>query len=207
MTMPKPSAFIVRRARLVLGMTRVGFAEKYKVDDSTISQWERGVLEPSPAVLAKMHTIASVVHAPSYSPDLIRATPVFKFLAPMDRLTQPVLISRGVATSLAEKVGLTPEELINHPEALNDYYNRHPEHYSHSISRALHIVQEDSRWLKLEISYVELRGYGRIVGVWGRGLVAPVPDDGLALFEAVRDRDQSSDELWVKPTLVHGQDP
>jgi transcriptional regulator with XRE-family HTH domain len=203
MTITKPSAFIVRRARLVLGMTQAGFAEKYKVDASIVSQWERGVMEPSPAVLTKFHTIASVAHSPSYSPDLIRVSPVFKFLAPMDRLTQPVAISRGVATSLAARVGLTEEELINHPEAVNAYYDANPENYSHSISRALNMVQENPRWLKLEISYVELRGYGRILGVWGRGLVAPVPDEGLALFEEVMDHDQSSDDLWVKPTLVH----
>jgi transcriptional regulator with XRE-family HTH domain len=203
--MTKPSAFIVRRARLVLGMTQAGFADKYKVDEATVSQWERGVLEPSPAVLAKIHTIASVAHAPSYSPDLIRASPVFKFLAPMDRLTRPVMISRGVATWLAAKVGLTEEELINHPELVIEHHaNPGDPDYPNSIGRALRMVQEDPRWLKLEISYVELRGYGRILGGWGRGLVAPVPDEGLALFEAVLDRDQSSDELWVRPKLVHG---
>ena len=139
-----------------------------------------------------------------HSPELVRASPVFKFLAPMDRLTQPVIISHGAATWLAAKVGVTQEELINRPEALHEYSDANPERYSHSISRALNMVQEDPRWPKLEISYVELRGYGRILGGWGRGLVAPVPDEGLALFEAVLDRDQSSDELWVRPTLVHG---
>jgi transcriptional regulator with XRE-family HTH domain len=202
--MIKPSAFMARRARLVLGMTQAGFAEKYKVDEATVAQWERGVLEPSPAVLAKIHSIASVAHSPSYSPDLVRASPVVKFLAPMDHLTQPVAISRGAAMWLAAKVGLTEEELINHPEAVNAYYGAHPEYYSHSVSRALNMVQEDPRWLKLEISYVELRGCGRILGGWARGLVAPVPDEGLALFESMLDPDQSSDELWVRPTLVHG---
>jgi transcriptional regulator with XRE-family HTH domain len=204
--MIKPSAFIVRRARLVLGLTQAGFADKYKVDEATVAQWERGVMEPSPAVLAKIHTIASVVHAPSYSPDLIRASPVFKFLAPMDHLTQPVAISRGVARWLAAKVGLTEEDLINRPEALTEHYaNPGDPDYPNSIGRALRTVQEDPRWPRLEISYAELHGYARLYRSWCHSLVAPVPDEGLALYEAVMDSDQSAEkEFWVRPTLVHG---
>jgi hypothetical protein len=85
-----------------------------------------------------------------------------------------------------------------------EHYDAGDRDYSNSIARALRIVQENPRWPKLEISYVELRGYAPIRGGWARGLVAPVPDEGLALFEAVADSDQSSDEFWVRPTFVHG---
>ena len=193
----------------MLGMTQAGFAEKYKVDEATVAQWERGVMEPSPAVLAKIHTIASVVHAPSYSPDLVRASPVFKFLAPMDHLTQPVIISRGVARWLSTpcaKCGCDPEEFINHPEAVIEHYaNPGDPDYPNSIGRALRMVQEDTRWLRLEISYAELHGIGRLFRSWCYGLVAPVPDEGLTLYEVVMDCSQSADkEFWVRPTLVHG---
>jgi transcriptional regulator with XRE-family HTH domain len=203
--MTKPSAFIVRRARLILGLTQAGFAERYNVDDSTVSRWERGVMEPSPAVLAKIHEVArGSNHVPRH--ELVRASPVFRFLAPMDRLTEPLIISRGAVRLLGGKVGLDPEEYLSLTEELGEYYAQPGDpDYTYSFSRALTIVQEDPRWLKLEIAYAEMHAYGRLFRAWGFGLVAPVPDEGLALYEAAIDTDPEANKkgFWVRPTLVH----
>ncbi len=87
----------------MLALTQGGFAERYNVDDSTVSRWERGVMEPSPAVLAKIQEVAAV-RDPIHSHNLVKASPVFKFLAPMARLAEPIIISRGAARMLSAKV-------------------------------------------------------------------------------------------------------
>jgi hypothetical protein len=43
-------SFVVRRARLLMGMTQAEFAELFEVDDGTVSRCERGKLQPAPKV-------------------------------------------------------------------------------------------------------------------------------------------------------------
>ena len=53
----KSVPFIVRRARLLLGMTVAEFAGLYGVDEATVAQWERGLAHPAPQVWAHIRSI------------------------------------------------------------------------------------------------------------------------------------------------------
>ncbi len=53
----KSVPFIVRRARLLLGMTVAEFAGLYGVDKATVAQWERGLAHPNPLVWARIRSI------------------------------------------------------------------------------------------------------------------------------------------------------
>ena len=50
--------YLVRHARLILGQTQSQFAERFEVDDGTVSRWERGRVRPAPAVVAQLREIA-----------------------------------------------------------------------------------------------------------------------------------------------------
>lgn len=183
-------AFLVRRARLLLGETQSEFADHFGVETSTVSRWERGLVKPLPKALAEITKIATKTD-PFHSEDVIRASPVFKYLAALSDLSSPLVVSKGFAAYLAE-VGYTFEDFLNrHTEGLW----AHPGEpiYEVSVSRCLREIENDPRWRRGEISHAEFRGFAKALNVnaWVRGLVAPLPDkDNVALFEAVVDRSQ-----------------
>ena len=91
--------YLVRRTRLVLGQTQSQFAEQFEVDDGTVSRWERGKLRPSPAIIAHLREI---VLRSSFvaGKELIRASPILKFVSPIDDLKHPCVISKGIRAAL-----------------------------------------------------------------------------------------------------------
>ena len=49
--------FVVRRARLLIGMTQAEFAVLFEVDDGTVSRWKKGKLHPAPKVWKRIRDI------------------------------------------------------------------------------------------------------------------------------------------------------
>jgi len=92
----KNSAFLVRRARLLQGETQSEFADHFGVETSTVSRWERGFVKPRPRALAKIIEIATKT-GPFRSEDVIIASPLIKFVAPLNDLTTPLMASTGFA--------------------------------------------------------------------------------------------------------------
>jgi transcriptional regulator with XRE-family HTH domain len=195
----KKSPFLVRRARLLLGETQSEFAARFGVETSTVSRWERGLVRPRPKALAQITKMATKTD-PSHSEDVIRASPVIKFLAPLNDLTSPLMISKGLAEVLAE-LGYTFRDFLTRQG--KELWARPNERiYWISTVRCLRDIQKDPRWLRGEIAYAEFRGFGKAMNAWIRGLAAPLvdPDRGdVALIEAVADRSQlDSDGQFVR---------
>ena len=186
----KNSAFLVRRARLLLGETQSEFADRFGVETSTVSRWERGFVKPRPRALAEITKIATKTD-PFRSEDVIMASPVIKFLAPLNDLTTPLMVSKGLTEVLGE-LGYTFRDFLTRQG--KELWARPNERiYGISTARCLRDIQKDPRWLRGEIAYAEFRGFGKAINAWIRGLAAPLldPDKGdVALIEAVADRSQ-----------------
>jgi transcriptional regulator with XRE-family HTH domain len=195
----KNSAFLVRRARLLLGETQSDFANRFGVETSTVSRWERGLVKPRPRALAEITKMATKT-GPFRSEDVIMASPVIKFLAPLNDLTTPLMVSKGFTEVLGELGYTFSDFLARHGKEL---WARPSERiYAISTGRCLRDIQNDPRWLRGEIAYVEFRGFGKAINAWMRGLAAPLLDpdkSDVALIEAVADRSQlDSDGQFVK---------
>jgi len=177
----KHFAFLVRRARLLLGLTQSEFAEHFSVETSTVSRWERGLVKPMPKARAQIIKIATKT-SPFQSKDLIRASPVFKYLATMGCLLTPIVISKGFALYL-EQVGYTFDDFVE-GRAVPWFQAGEPGHEI-SVARCLGEIEKDARWIKGEIAYAEFRGYAKSARQWAAGLAAPLPDEpDTALVEA-----------------------
>jgi transcriptional regulator with XRE-family HTH domain len=176
-----------------LGETQEEFAERFDVDTSTVSRWERGRVAPGAKAYAKIRRVALRADG---SHELIRASRVYKFLASFDDLLHPVVISRGVAEVLAE-VGYSSEDFLNEPEEVLYKVAPGSPGYETSTVCALTTIQNDPRWRRGEIAYAEGHAFSGHVQQWVYGLVAPLADMGAALVEAVID-DKATEGFWVK---------
>jgi transcriptional regulator with XRE-family HTH domain len=67
--------YLVRRARLLMGMTQEAFCKEFDVDPGTVSRWERGKLKPAPHVWKRIREIALHVGGP-LSDEVITASPL-----------------------------------------------------------------------------------------------------------------------------------
>jgi transcriptional regulator with XRE-family HTH domain len=152
----KNSAFLVRRARLLLGETQSEFADHFGVETSTVSRWERGLVKPRPRALAEITKMATKTD-PFRSEDVIRASPVIKFLAPLNDLTTPLMVSKGLIEVLGE-LGYTFKDFLTRQG--KELWARPNERiYGISTGQCLRDIQKDPRWLRGEIAYAEFRGY------------------------------------------------
>src|SRR5262245_28412816 len=104
----KSVPFTVRRARLLLGLTQMQFAELYGVDEAKVYQWEISSLSPSTEIWARLRNItwkaSSLVDA-----DLVRACPICKVIVDMEDLMSPIVASKGIIEAI-EAVGASGEK-------------------------------------------------------------------------------------------------
>jgi transcriptional regulator with XRE-family HTH domain len=174
----KSVPFIVRRARLLLGMTHTEFAALYGVKEAAVSQWERGLAHPSPPIWVRLRTIT--LRASSFlDEDLVRASPLYKFIVVMEDLTCPIVASKGIIEAI-EAVGAARE--IDQPFDIAELARKSP-HYEVSGTRALEIIQSDPGWQDGDIVYAEVHCLSPVLGVWIDGIIAPLPDRAAALIE------------------------
>jgi transcriptional regulator with XRE-family HTH domain len=179
--MDQQISFIVRRARLVTGVTQHRFAEMFDVDDTTVSRWERGKLRPAAPVLKRMTEIVSQ-KASLLSDDAIRASHVYKFLVPMDNLKKSLVASQGAINQLG-RVGLAYDELDD--ERIFTETSQSSEHYLESSFVALKEIERHPGWLEGQILYAEAHCFAPRIDTWIDLMVAPMPDRYAALIEAV----------------------
>ena len=192
--------FLVRRARLLLGETQSQFAERFGVEDGTVSRWERGRLRPHPQALKQIRKI--VIREGSFLGDaLIKASHVAKIVAPVDDLTHAIVVSKGVKDAL-QQVGISYESLSNVIVDPNEARTR--PHYEVSAVRALELIQADPRWLKGEIVYAEAHCRLLRIGQWIHMMVAPLPDRCAALIEVAPSRGRPEEGFWFR--LVEAED-
>ena len=169
--------YLVRRARLALGQTQSQFAEQFEVDDGTVSRWERGRLRPSPAILAQLREIVLRLCFVT-GKELIRASPILKFLSPIDDLKHPCVISKGIRVAL-KRTGVSDRDLSI---PLEVQAGTSPEL---SGAHALDMIQADPAWVNKRAAYAEAHCISACLGVWVEGMVIPLPDQPLALTEFI----------------------
>jgi transcriptional regulator with XRE-family HTH domain len=185
-------------------MTQAEFAEQFDVDDGTVSRWERGKLRPSPEAQAKIHRI-TCSDGTYDAPRLVAASPVYKWLAPMDDLKATIVLSRGVTDTLA-KIGYGVDDLSKDAHALVQYWTKRSDpEWEYSFARATEVIEADPRWLRGEITYIEVHGYTHVFKGWGTALFVPIFNDGLALFEAVPDP-RPKERFWMRIATDEGEE-
>ena len=171
--------FVVRRARLLMGMTQAEFAELFEVDDGTISRWERGKLHPAPKVWKRVRDI-TLKQDSLRDEAMVRASPVYKYLVDIKRLTKPIVASRGIREAL-DIVGSLKEK--ERPFGIA-YFARKSPQYKVSGTRALEIIQANPDWLRGDIVYAEVHCISPALGgVWVDAMIAPLPDRSATLIE------------------------
>ena len=189
----KSVPFIVRRARLLLGMTVAEFAGLYGVDEATVAQWERGLAHPSPQVWARIRSI-TLSASSLLDEELVRASPVYKFLVDMEDLTKPIVASKGIIEAI-KAVGAL--EIENRPFDLAEEARKSP-CYEVSGPRALEILQADPGWGGGDIVYAEAHCMALPLGVWVDATIAPLPDRLAALIEFTPSRRGAEGGFWVR---------
>lgn len=197
MTTQLDAAFLARRARLLLGMTQKQFAEMFGVEDATVSRWERGKLKPNPKVWKRIREIA-LRAATSLDHDVLKRSPVYKFVAWMNDLTCPVVVSRGISLAMI-KVGIMPHELTGSWWA---EVARNSPFYDISIVHALEEIQDDRAWLAGDIAFAEAHAYAIKLRTWVNLMVAPLPDNNTALIEGAEAGMNSGTGYWVRLVRV-----
>jgi transcriptional regulator with XRE-family HTH domain len=196
----KSVAFTVRRARLLLGMTQSEFASLYGVDEVTVSRWERGLAHPNPEIWARLRDL-TLKASSSLDEDLVKASPIYKYLADMKDLTHPIVASKGVIEAMKAVGVMRPEDK---PLDIAELAHKSP-NYEVTGVRALEIIQADPEWLRGDIVYAEAHciavGLG---GIWIDTMVAPLPDHLVALIEFTPSRRGAAEGFRVH--LVRLQD-
>ena len=171
--------FVVRRARLLMGMTQAEFAELFDVDDGTVSRWERGKLHPAPKVWKRIRDI-TLKEDSLRDEALVRASPVYKYLVNTKRLTKPFVASRGISEAL-EIVGAL--KVKDRPFGIARFARRSPQ-YEVSGTRALEIIQANTDWLRGDVVYAEVHCISPALDdVWVDAMIAPLPDRSATLIE------------------------
>jgi transcriptional regulator with XRE-family HTH domain len=192
------SAFLTRRARLLMGMSQKQLGDLLNVDAATVSRWESGKLEPNPRAYATIREIA--ISDPRHSDDLIRASRIMKFIAPIEDLATPLVISRGMTEAL-ESVGYRFEDFTDHSLKISDIA-RDSKFWDVSGARALELISEHPRWRSGGIAYAEVHAYAPVIRKWLWGMVGPMPDKGTALVEMIEDK--SNKEFLVRLVSFDG---
>src|SRR5262245_12071111 len=91
--------FGVRRARLCLGMTQMQLAEFSGVDVAAVYRWELGLACPSPEIWARLRSI-TLKSSSFLDDDLVRVSPLYKFIVDMEDLTCPIVASKGIIEAI-----------------------------------------------------------------------------------------------------------
>ena len=180
--------YLARRARLVLGQTQSQFAEQFEVDDGTVSRWERGKLRPSRAIIAKLREIVLRLSFVA-GKELILASPILKFVSPIDDLTHPCVISKGVRAAL-KRAGIPDHDLSTSMEV------QAGTSAELSGAHALDTIQADPAWTNKRAVYAEAHCIAARLGVWVDVMVIPLPDEPLALTEFILSSPHGG--FWVR---------
>jgi transcriptional regulator with XRE-family HTH domain len=193
--------FLVRRARLLLGMTQAEFAQLFGVDDGTVSRWERGKLHPAPKILQRIRNIL-LKESSALDAHLVRISPVYKCLVNMKDLTKLVVFSKGMIEAI--KAFGTFELDDDKPFDIAEL-SRKSSYYEVSSGRALEIIQGDPRWSRGEIAYGEMHYVSSSLGgVWTDAIIAPLLDRDAAIIEFAPSKRGAAEGFWVE--LISLQD-
>jgi hypothetical protein len=195
----KSIPFGVRRARLLLGLTPMELGELSGVDVGMVYRWELGLACPSPEIWAGLRT-ATLKACSFLDVDLVRVSPVYKYIVDIDDLTSPIVASKGIIEAL-KAVGAYEDEDL--PGDITELPRKSP-HYAITGARALEIIRANPRWHSGEIVYVESHFFAPNMegGIWMEGMLAPLPERIAALIEFAPSKRGPEDGFWVHPITL-----
>jgi transcriptional regulator with XRE-family HTH domain len=179
--------YLVRHARLVLGQTQSQFAERFEVDDGTVSRWERGKVRPAPAVVAQLREIAL---KSMLGDELVRASLVWKFVSPIGDLRHPCTVSKGTREALTH-AGIPSHDLSKVIKEVR--YGTTPEL---SGAAALEAIQSAPLWIERRVVYAEAHCIAVSLRAWINLMVTPLPDRPFALIEFAKAPEEGG--FWVR---------
>lgn len=186
--------FLVRRARLLLGMTQAEFAQLFGVDDGTVSRWERGKLHPAPKIWQRIRNIV-LKESSALDAELVRISPVYKCIVNVKDLTKLLVFSKAMIEAI-KAVGAF--EVDDKPFDIGEL-SRKSSYYEVSSGRALEIIQADTRWSRGEIAYAEMHCVSSSLGgVWADAILAPLLDRDAAIIEFAPSKRGATEGFWVK---------
>lgn len=181
--MTTPIPFMVRRARVIRGETQEEFANFLGVDDSTVSRWERGKVEPHSATLRAISEIVQRAD-PSHSEAYIARSPLMQIICRYDDFRETVQVSRGIM----EAHHLTPDHWD---------YRWFKTVWTPDDERVNQLVHADPAWQNQKIAFFETQHYATIG--WIRTIAAPLPDPRGILWEGTMATGDDL-EFWVRLT-------
>jgi hypothetical protein len=173
-------------------MTQTQFGELFDVDVTTVSRWEHGKLRPHPAAWKRIRQIAGAAY------DLVRASPVAKYVVRKNDLLHPSLISKGLEHIL-KRYGIDTKEVFL-GDNLRERAHRSSQ-YPVSGMHALEMIQADPRWRDGSAVYAEAHCVSVLFGhIWSTLLVAPLADGDEAILEWGADTypDPAKEGFWVR---------
>jgi transcriptional regulator with XRE-family HTH domain len=184
--------FSIRHARLRLGLTQMQLAELHGVDIAAVYRWELGLTHPSPEIWDRLRNIT--LKASSFlDEDLVRVSPLYKFIVDMEELTSPIVASKGIIEAI-KAVGASEAEDRHFDMA--ELARKSPL-YEVSGARALEIIQADPRWRAGQIVYADVHCLSPALGVWLDAMIAPLPEGIAALIEFAPSKRGPEGGFWV----------
>src|SRR5215469_540628 len=191
----KSTPFIVRRARLLLGMTVAEFASLYGAAEATVSQWECGVAHPDPETWARVRSLTLSANS-VLDEELVRVSPLYKVVVDIDDLTKSIVASKGIIDAL-EAAGASETVRALEGEKFDEHARNSPS-FEVSGVRAFEILQADPGWRGGEIVYAEVHCMVLPLGIWADAMIAPLPDRLAALIEFAPSKRAAGSGFWVR---------
>src|SRR5262249_47355388 len=154
------------------------FAGLYGVEEATAAKWEAGLVQPEPQIWERLRRL-TLRTGSAIDEAQVRASPVYKYLAEMNDLTLPVVVSKGMIEAL-KGVGAWDEtdQLVDTADFAHKSI-----YYEVSGTRALEIVQADPRWRSRDVLYAEVHCVAPLFGgIWVDGMIAPLRGQQAALI-------------------------
>jgi transcriptional regulator with XRE-family HTH domain len=195
----KSVPFIVRRARLLLGMTVAEFAGLYGAAEATVSQWECGITHPHPQIWARIRSL-TLSASSLLDEELVRVSRLYKVIVDFDDLTRPIVASKGIIEAL-DAVGASETVRPFEREKFDEHAQNSPS-FEVSGVRALEILQADPEWRGGDVVYAEFHCMVLPLGVWIDAMIAPLPDRLAALIEFVPSKRGAESGFWVRPVRL-----
>ncbi|MGA7323986.1 MAG: hypothetical protein WBX25_05795 [Rhodomicrobium sp.] len=190
--------YLVRRARLLMGEKEAEFAKRFGVDEATISGWERGKDLPPASDWSWIRE--SIFHSSNLLSEAVKTARTLKCIVPLDDLTRPTLVSRGIEAALA-RIGIEPKDLTG-PFFAN--LARSSPHYDISGIKALSMIQSNQDWIRGEVLFAEAHCYSPAFKTWLDGVIAPLPHTRAALIEGAPSTEGEKGGFWVR-FVKHGE--
>lgn len=180
---------LVLRARRLQGLTQEQFGQRLGVEASTVSRWERGKMRPSADIWSQVIKIVADVRIDTF----VRASNLFKYIAPIGNLLMPILMSHGAAAFYESEYCELARSVRSDP------------HYPISGVRALEIIGSDPQWQTGDVTHASAHCLAvNLNRTWVDLMVTALPEKQQAIIEYAPSMRSDDNKFSVKITYLTG---